>query len=96
VQSTDQELLNFGKDSDEELDSADEDEEGEDEGADEDEAGEGRQQIAAPAAGKQAGKEKAGVTLAMVEGWCAAAREKASLGAVRNIMKVCHWLLSAC
>ncbi len=38
----------------------------------------------APAATQQ----RSGVTLAMVEGWCAAARDKASMGAVRNIIKV--------
>lgn len=34
------------------------------------------------------GKDKAGVTLEMVEGWCTAAKENATLGAVRNIIKV--------
>lgn len=40
----------------------------------------------APPAAQQ--QQRSGVTLAMVEGWCAAAREKASMGAVRNIIKV--------
>ncbi len=80
VQSTDQELLNFGKDSDDEMDSEGEGEE--DEGAEEADEGAGAQ----PPAAK--GKDKAGVTLEMVEGWCTAAKENATLGAVRNIMKV--------
>ena len=40
----------------------------------------------APPATQQ--QQRSGVTLAMVEGWCAAARDKASMGAVRNIIKV--------
>lgn len=90
-QSTDQELLNFGKDSDDEVDSdGDEEEDGE-------EAGEGAAEPAAAAKSKS-GMEKAGVTLEMVEGWCTAAKENATLGAVRNIIKVCigssgsYWL----
>ena len=86
LQSTDKELLNFGKDSDDEVDSddelglaqAEEDEEEGDEEAEE-QGGTGQQ---------QQGKERSGVTLAMVDGWCAAARDKASIGAVRNIIKV--------
>lgn len=80
LQSTDQELLNFGKDSDDEMDSEGEGEE--DEGAEEADEGAGAQ----PPAAK--GKDKAGMTLEMVEGWCTAAKENATLGAVRNIMKV--------
>lgn len=40
------------------------------------------------AAGAQQKQQRSGVTLQMAEGWCAAAREKASMGAVRSIIKV--------
>lgn len=79
LQSTDQELLNFGQESEDELDSDEEVEEG-----GEGPAGEGEQGLAEYGQQQKLG----GVTLAMVEGWCQAARDNASIGAVRNIMKV--------
>ena len=54
-------------------------EEGDEEAEAEEQGGVGQQ-------GKQ-GKERSGVTLAMVDGWCTAARDKASIGAVRHIIK---------
>ena len=92
LQSTDQELLNFGQDSDDEVDRDDElglaqaeeeDGEGDEEAGAEEQGGVGPQ-------GKQ-GKERSGVTLAMVDGWCTAARDKASIGAMRHIIKVRAW-----
>jgi nucleolar complex protein 2 len=92
LQSTDQELLNFGKDSDEDLDSEEEGEGGDgDLMASDDEQHAGVSGTAA--AGKQ--QQRSGITLHMVEGWCQAARDKASMGAVRNIMKVSA-LMPAC
>ncbi|EFN57450.1 hypothetical protein CHLNCDRAFT_142934 [Chlorella variabilis] len=86
LQSTDQELLNFGQESEDELDSDEEVEEG-----GEGPAGEGEQGLAEYGQQQKLG----GVTLAMVEGWCQAARDNASIGAVRNIMKAyrvaCHY-----
>ena len=88
LQSTDKELLDFGKDSDDELGSdVEEGEEGSEEEGDGGAAA-AAAEAAAAVGGKKGGKDRGGVTLAMVEGWCAAARENASLGAVRNIMKV--------
>ncbi|KAI3438608.1 hypothetical protein D9Q98_001031 [Chlorella vulgaris] len=92
LQSTDQELLNFGKDSDEDLDSEEEGEGGDgDPMASDDEQHAGVSGTAA--AGKQ--QQRSGITLHMVEGWCQAGRDKASMGAVRNIMKAyrvaCHY-----
>ena len=85
VQSTDRELLDFGKHSE----SEDELEGFDDEGAESAEEGE-------PAGGRMTSSaQRGGVTLAMVEGWCQAARDKASMGATRNIIKVRQFMAYA-
>jgi nucleolar complex protein 2 len=94
--ATDKELLDFGAGDDSEQEEEDEEEE-EEESEEEEEDEEGEKPAAAAAAAKAdvPAVEKGTITLAMVDTWCAAAKEHAALGAMRNILRAyrsaCHY-----
>jgi nucleolar complex protein 2 len=93
--ATDKELLDFGAGDDSEQEREEDDDEEKSEEEDEDEEEEKPAAAAKEKVKDVPSVEKGTITLAMVDTWCAAAKEHAALGAMRNILRAyrsaCHY-----
>ncbi|KAL4519392.1 hypothetical protein Ndes2437A_g07590 [Nannochloris sp. 'desiccata'] len=92
--ATDKELLDFGAGDESEEEESEEEEEEEEEEFEEAEKP-AAAQVAEKAKADVPSVEKGTITLAMVDTWCAAAKQHAALGAMRNILRAyrsaCHY-----